>query len=287
MIQGYARAQRRVRLRWWLLALGLLGGGGCDWRGGGEPQPTAVIMLATRFGPGAALGVDGEGRLWVAAGDSLRVMDAASGQLLASAAIPAADPLHLMAGEERGMYLRAGERLLALDGATGEPRAEREVAAAHPVTIDPRGRHVYEAMVSGTVYGLDPRTLEPSWAWPRLGLDAAALASSPEGDRLYLALREPAGTGGAGATRVLTRDVQTGRVLAETLLPFSATVLAADAAGMVYALLEDDVGGAVAALQPGAEGLRVLWQRSLLSLGLAGPVELRISPPGDRLALFT
>ncbi|HEV2132575.1 MAG TPA: hypothetical protein VGR27_15780, partial [Longimicrobiaceae bacterium] len=137
------------------------------------------------------------------------------------------------------------------------------------------------------VYGLDPRSLEPRWAWPRLGLDAEALASSPEGDRLYLALREPAGTGGAGATRVLTRDVQTGRVLAETLLPFAVRLLTTDAAGRVYALLEDNAGGAVAALQPGAVGLRVLWQRSLLSLGLAAPVELRVSPPGDRLALFT
>ncbi|CAN5844526.1 hypothetical protein BH23GEM7_BH23GEM7_05640 [soil metagenome] len=288
MIQGYARAQRRVRLRWWLLALALLGGSGCEWHVGGEPRPAAVIMLGARVGPGAALGVDDEGRLWVAAGDSLRVMDAASGQLLASAAIGAAGPLHLMGGqgEGEGMYLRAGERLLALDGATGEPRAEREVPATHVLTLDPRGRHVYEGMVSGTVYGLDPRTLEPRWAWPRLGRDATALASSPEGDRLYLALREPA-EAGAGTTRVLTRDVQTGRVLAETPLPFSVQSLAADAAGTVYALLGDDAGGLVAALRPGGDGLRVQWQRPLLSLGLAEPAELRVAPSGDRLALFT
>lgn len=85
------------------------------------------------------------------------------------------------------------------------------------------------------------------------------------------------------------RDAQTGRVLAslDTGEPVRALVAGPD--GTLFGVAqEDEAGGAgrVFALRPGPAGLAEAWAVSLRRLGLEVPVRLRLSPAGDRVAVF-
>lgn len=256
-------------------------GGGELWGREHPPAPALVLRLELprAVQAPATLHVDSAGRLWIADRAGVDGLDTAGAPLLAEPPeLAAAQLLGFSAGR---LYVRAGDELITLDEA-GRVRARRGGVGAGPMALDPRARHVYWATDAGAVFGLEPRLLRPLWAWPRLGRAVAALAVSPQGDRLYQALDPRPGE----PPRLLVRDVQTGRVLQELPLPAPARALAAAPGGALYALLADGDAAQVLALRPGgAEGLQIAWQQAVPLAPAAAPPRLRASPHGERLAL--
>ncbi len=277
-----------MRLGRWLLVLALLLAAGCELRPERieeELSPSMVIRLAAPVGEEATLWMDPHGRAWIGSAQGLRVVDPRTAATLTQAELQGRAVPRVVAEGEEGVYVRIGDHLLALDRTTLEIRAQRQERATRPVAVDPRQRYLYVGTETGAVFGLDPRSLQPLWAWPRLGLEATALTSSPEADRLYLALWGAAEEG-EGAARILTRDVQTGRVLGTISLVAPLRTLTTDAAGVLYGVAGDEARGAVVALRPTAEGLRILWRRALRDLDPPARPQLQLAPDGQRLALF-
>ncbi len=248
----------------------------CAPVGGPElPVVERVSLAADSF---SSLHVDAGGRIWLGGEVGLRVVGA--GGMPRRMAPGGEAPAHVAAEMDGRLFVQAGERLLALDVATGETLAGSEEGGGR-VLADPRGRWLLVVSPSGGVRGLDPATLEPLWLWPPLG-ESAAAALSPEGDRAYLVA-----SAGGGAGALLSRDLQTGRMLGEEELPVEVTALLAGRRGELFAVLGGRGGGAVAAMLPTSGELRSLWRRRLGPLGLERPAEVRLGPDGKRLALFS
>jgi DNA-binding beta-propeller fold protein YncE len=139
---------------------------------------------------------------------------------------------------------------------------------------------VFATIRRGGVVGLDPATLEPRWGWPEPGSDAGAVAVSPLGDRVYLAVE---GDDALDLPRtVQTRDALTGRVLAESVPPEHVRELAAAADGTLFGRGERRVF----ALRPGPGGLTVRWDVPVAASGLPRADGVRVSPDGARVAVL-
>jgi hypothetical protein len=250
---------------------------------GVEFEPARRIRLAAPDSAGT-LAIDAGGRLWRGAPGWAEPIDAHSGVGGARIETGGTDVPHFLGTADGRVYLRAGDRLLTADTATGQIIAARREAGVVALATD--GRYVYLATATGAVFGLGPRSLLPRWAWPRLGAPALALASSPAGDRLFVALADTTRPRAPGTT-LLSRDAQTGRTEGEVAIDGAVTELAAAPEGWIFAATWAEDAGALIALRPAGSGTwEVAWRRRAAALGQAdGPLLLRLSPLGDRLAV--
>src|SRR4051812_36683827 len=203
------------------------------------PLPDSVSSAAT-------LALDSLGRAWV--GDSARLTAVdTGGRALARVPVALKGAPRLLWVDSGRVYLRVPGASGVVDEATGKPGPVRRSGA--PLARDPHRRWVYSASRTGSVLGLDPRSLEPRWGWPGAGSAVTALAVSPLGDRVYVAL--------AGSDRndvppsIEVRDALSGRLLSvyRTEAPARRLEIAPD--GTLYGL----VGGDVVALRHGRAGL--------------------------------
>lgn len=181
-------------------------------------------------------------------------------------------------GSAPGLLLAGvpGGQLSLVDVEPREMRATR-LMSGHPL-LDPRGRAVFMAGASGEVMIFDTDSLAAISAWPSLDRPATALTASPEGDRVYLALENEDGSG-----TILTRDLQTGRILAEQSLPAAITALLADASGTLYILQPDADETVISAWQPRRRELSRRWRVRVA--GDAARAGLRVGPDGRLLLL--
>lgn len=224
------------------------------------------------------LAVDSLGRFWLGRPGALEVRDT-SGATRVAATTGAATPsvLGWMGGRA---YARLGDTVLAVSPDTNSAAA-RGGMGRNPLVLDVRARHLFQAARSGAVLAHDPATLAPVGGWAALGLPSTALAASPEGDRLYQ------GVGyGEAAPRLLSRDLQTGRILGTASFSAPFVALAAGASGDLFGVVVEDGRGAVMALRPRRGQMEVRWRTSLDDLGLDNPSELRLGSRERRVAVL-
>lgn len=262
-----------------LLALSLLAACGGPSEELREIPVARRIPLGVEVSPGATLAVGEGGRLWVADGARLVALDTARGRPLFH--VPLESTARVVQAGPRAVYLRDAEtRLLAVDPGRREVRGRRPGVGEGGFALDPRGGVAYVAAPYGGVRGVEPGDLRPLWGWPERGVPGTALAVSPLGDRVYLAL-------GGEEPRILVRDAQTGRVLGEAEARGEVRRLAVGPDGVLYALEEASGRGVLRALRPGAEELETEWSASVGELDPERPVRLAVSPVGDRVAVVT
>lgn len=234
------------------------------------------VPLPLRASPAATLAIDSLGRAWV--GDSARLT------ALDSAGRPVARVPVALRGAPRLLWLDSARLVVRTPGAAGVVDAAGKTAALRrsgaPLARDPRRRWVFTASSTGSVLGLDPRSLAPRWGWPDAGSPVSALAMSPLGDRVYVALSGSDHNDVPPSVEV--RDAFSGRLL--SVYRTSAPVRRLEAApdGTLYGL----AGGDVVALRPGRTGLRQLWSHGFGGIGRPEADELRVSPAGDRVAVL-
>jgi hypothetical protein len=247
---------------------------------GGEPRVLRSVRLAG-VDTAAALRVDGGGRVWIVAAGGAVVVD--TGAAPVPARIAGADaprgPLRDPAGR---LYAEDGPAALAALRAAAGVAGGAAPRLTAPVAGDPRGRWIYGTLRNGGVVGLAGETGAARWGWPEAGTDATALAVSPLGDRVYLAL---AGDDDVGP-RVQVRDAESGRVLATVEMPEPVRWLAAAPDGTLLGWGGEDGGGSAFALATGPDGLTERWRVPLRRLGLEAPVRARLAPAGDRVAFL-
>ncbi len=246
--------------------------GGCR-EGGGEMAPLARVPLPDSVAAGATLTVDSLRRAWVGEPGRLTVYDTAGRQAARLSAGGQLVPRVLWMADS-AVYVRAGGNVSVIDPATQKRAGTRPVS---PVARDPRGRWVYTAGRRGGVLGLTPGTLKTRWGWPDAGAVATAIAVSPLGDRVYVALDASERNGTAPAVEV--RDAQSGRPLYRWEAPAAVTALEVGPDNTLYAL----AGGSVLALRHGSGGLAPLW--SVTAEG--DEPRLRVSPTGARVAVVS
>ncbi len=245
--------------------------GGCK-EGGGEMASLARVPLPDSVAAGATLTVDSLRRAWVGEPGRLTVYDTAGRQAARLSAGGQLVPRVLWMADS-AVYVRAGGNVSVIDPVTQERAGTRRVS---PVARDPRGRWVYTAGGRGGVLGLAPGTLKTRWGWPDAGAAATAIAVSPLGDRVYVALDASERNETAAAVEV--RDAQSGRPLHRWEAPGPVTVLEAGPDNTLYAVSR----GSVLALRHGSEGLVVIW-----TAAVEGDVpRLRVSPTGTRVAVL-
>jgi hypothetical protein len=230
------------------------------------------IPLPDSLPDGATLAFDSLDRAWVGTPGRLTAYDS-TGRVVARLPIPGEGAPRVLWAAGARLVARQGDRLLLVDPGTAKVAAMR--ASNAPVARDPRGRWIYSATRTGGVLGLDPASLKPKWGWPDAGSRATAIAVSPLGDRVYVAL---AGDGDRDLEPVVqVRDAFSGRLLSEFELDGPLAALAARHDGTLYAVAD----GAVARLRHGPGGLSREWR---VSPGGDGR-ELRMAPVGGRVAV--
>jgi hypothetical protein len=233
------------------------------------PLPEPVSSAAT-------LALDSLGRAWVGDSARLTALDSA-GHAIARVPVALEGAPRLLWIDSGRVYLRVPGTAAVVDAA-GKPGPVRRSDA--PLARDPHRRWVFTASRTGSVLGLDPRSLAPRWGWPDAGSAVSALAVSPLGDRVYVAL--------AGSDRndvppsIEVRDALSGRLLSvyRTEGPARRLEIAPD--GTLYGL----IGGDVVALRHGRAGLKPLWSRGFGGIGHPAADELRVSPSGARIAVL-
>jgi len=249
---------------------------GCDPEGG-ELRTARRIPLPGSVAAGATLAVDRAGRAWVGEAGRLTALDS-TGRVTARLPAGGGRAPRLLWWDDGGLAAATPDGVALIDPRTGRTVASRRSAA--PVARDPRGGWVYTATRGGGVLGLTADSLRPRWGWPDAGSPAGALAVSPLGDRVYVALEGSAPGGVEPAVQV--RDAQSGRVLSELSTAAWVRVLEPGRGDTLFAL----VAGDVAALRHGPEGLVRLWSAGLVGLGVRRAEELRVSPAGGRIAVL-
>jgi hypothetical protein len=143
---------------------------------------------------------------------------------------------------------------------------------------DVRSRWLFIGARSGAVLIYEPDSLVLVSAWGSLDAPTTALTGSPEGDRLYQALEMDGGT-------ILTRDVQTGRVLRTSLFAAPFHQLLADRAGNLFGVIGEGRDAAVISLRPWGPELELRWRERVPAA--ARDTRIRLSPAGDRLAVIS
>lgn len=256
------------------LAAGCRRPGGTAELGAGRSVPLAFAADST-----ATLAAAPGGRIWLAAGGRLALLDTARGAASAPLDLGVDGPARVVGSDTAAVYLRAGARIVAVQTDSARVRARRGGVEGDGFAPDPRGGG-YLLTRGGGVTGVAPGSLAPLWSWPERGPAGTALAVSPLGDRVYHAL-------GGEEPRILTRDAQTGRILVETEV--SAEVRSLDAApdGTLLAVLGEGRRATLAALRPGPDGLEERWDRPLRALELGGTARVLPSPAGGRIALVS
>jgi DNA-binding beta-propeller fold protein YncE len=224
----------------------------------------------------ATLWLDLAGRVWIGRAGALAAFDS-TGRPLGTLPVALKGTPEVLWTAPGRIYLRGNAAATVLDGA-GKVLATRRSAA--PLAADPRGRWVYTATRTGSVMGLDAQKLGPLWGWPDAGSPVSALAVSPLGDRVYVALA------GSGANDVNAgieiRDALSGRLLSTYLTNGGVKALRVGPDGTLYGVL----GGSVVALRHGPEGLKQLWSADVGGIGHGTPDGIRVSPDGARVAVL-
>jgi DNA-binding beta-propeller fold protein YncE len=272
---GIARAAAGRSGSWrpWMpvLAMLVVALAGCK-KGAGEMASLARVQLPDSVAAGATLAVDSLRRAWVGTPGRLTVYDTAGREASRLAAGGQLVPRVLWMSDS-AVYVRAGGNVSVIDPGTRKRAGTRQVS---PVARDPRGRWVYTAGRRGGVLGLAPGTLKIRWGWPDAGAAATALAVSPLGDRVYVAL--DASERNETAPAVEVRDAQSGRPLHRWEAPGPVTVLEAGPDNTLYAVSR----GSILALRHGSEGLVVIWTSAVEG----DQPRLRVSPTGTRVAVL-
>jgi len=237
----------------------------------GLPEAPRVETLAA--------GEDGD--LWLAGRAGLVILDPRSGAVRMQRGLPAAPVawrLAYRAGDGAVILATPVGDLLRLPDAGSPPSARRAAADAPAHTVVSEDVH-FDVLDNSAVYLLDPVSLRRFRAWARLGAATSAAAASPEGDRLYQALDEGRGS------RLLMRDVQTGRILMEEVLPVRIRALVPGRGPRLYTI--EGTGGemAVARRRPSVEGAPLRWSVRLRELQVTSDAELRVAASGEELAL--
>lgn len=268
---GRCRSPRRIRISIFIPLLFLLSGG-CSKKD--TLRTLDRVQLRDSVAAGATLVVDA-GRAWIAQPGALTAVDTA-GRTVARVPLALEGTPRILWRAGGRWYLRAGG-VAAVADSGGKVLGTRRSEA--PLARDPGGTWVYTATRGGSVMGLAPGSLQPRWGWPDAGSPVSAIAVSPLGDRVYVALAGseahdvPAG--------IEVRDALSGRLLSTYGTGSAARVLETGPDGTVYAA----VGGSVQALRHGPDGLKQLWTRDFGGIGGHDPQAVRVSPDGGRLAV--
>lgn len=284
-----AHGRRRSRGSWYspaasaapVLLVLLLSAGACRGRGGVDLRPDERLPLAG-MDQAETLAVRGE-RVWIGAPGQVRAADPA-GRFAWPPIATGSEALPVVVGNWGNLlFARAGKQLIVADASTGRVEAVRDGMGANHTVPDPLQRFLFVATPSGAVLGLNPRTLETAWAWPRLGRRTTAAAMSPEGDRFYMVVA--AGNGNAGPV-LLVRDAQTGRIMGSRALPFPLSRMETTRQGLLVGVGgEDGETDVLLVLRPAANGAEILWRRRAGSLAVEPPLRLYVDPTGRRLAV--
>ncbi len=237
-----------------------------------------AISLPAPVDSSASLAPAPGGRIWVADAGVLALLDTVSGAAPVRVELGAPGPARVVGSDTAAVYVVAGGQLLAVRPDSAQVRARRSGVGESGFAPDSRAGGAYVATGNGGVLGVEAGSLQPLWSWPERGPAGTALAVSPLGDRVYHAL-------GGDEPRILTRDAQTGRILAQTPVAGEVGALGAGPDGTLYALMGGGRGAAVAAFRPVPDGLEVRWDRPLRRLELGDSARLEVSPSGGRLAL--
>lgn len=276
-----ARPGPRVRRLLPLLPALVAVAGGCR-----RPEATVevgagrTLPLPAPVDSAASIAAAPGGRVWLAAGGRLALLDTARAPAPAPVELGTADAARILGSDTAAVYLRAGTRVLAVQPDSGRVRARRSGVGADGFAPDPRGRGAFVATRWGGVTGVAPGSLRPLWSWPERGSAGTALAVSPLGDRVYQAL-------GGDEPRILVRDAQTGRILAETETAAAVRSLDAGPDGTLYAVVGEGRRAALSALRPGPAGLAERWDVALRGLELGDSARVVVSPAGGRVALVS
>lgn len=234
------------------------------------------VALRDSVAADATLWLDPAGRVWIGGPGALAAFDS-TGRPLERIAVPLKGTPEILWSWRGRTYLRTPTAAAVLDSSGRQAGVRRSGA---PVAADPRGRWVYTASRTGSVMGLAPESLGARWGWPDAGSAVTALAVSPLGDRVYVAL---AGSDARGVTPgIEIRDALSGRLLSTFQTDAGLKALTAGPDGTLYGVL----GGTVVALRHGPEGLKQIWSRDLGGIGHADPGVVRVSPDGKRVAVL-
>jgi hypothetical protein len=253
----------------------------------GCPRPdldTLAIVDRITLPPGAftSVHIDLPDAIWLAGAGEIVRMDAA-GQEVARISVPEDATAEVIGAHDDRLYFQTPRAILLVDAAESRVVAERQQMAAEAFVADLRGRFVLGTSGAGAVIGHHPESLEPTWGWGAVGAAGAALALSPEGDRVYQAISPADG----GEPELLVRDVQTGRIVRRRELADPPVAVVAGGSLTVFVLEADgEGGGGVEALRWRGGELETLWRRSLGDLGIRGSARIRISPDRSRLAVL-
>ena len=225
----------------------------CLLAGCGESQPPAMREVEVRPLPvldATTLALDDSGRVWL--GEDGRMVVVVGAVVDAVHPTPSGDPPRMVEQLEGRVYLEAGDSVLVVPrpdtlGIRGD--MGRAVLAG-----DPRGRFLLQGAYSGAVLAHDVDTLEPLWGWGAIGAATTGLALSRIGDRVYQAV-----TDDEEGSRLLIRDLQTGRTLEEFALsgPMSALVVAPS--GRLYGVEGERMD--VVSFDPGPGGVVEVWRQ--------------------------
>ncbi len=274
-----ARPASRVRRLVPPLAALLALAGGCRRPETVEVGTGRTLPLAAPVDSTASIAAAPGGRVWLAAGGRLALLDTARAPASVPVELGTEDAARVVGSDTAAVYLRAGSRLLAVQPDSGRVRARRGGVGAAGFAPDPRGGGFVGTRWGG-VTGLAPGSLRPLWSWPERGAAGTALAVSPLGDRVYQAL-------GGDAPRILVRDAQTGRILADTEAAGEVRSLDAGPDGTLYAVTGAGRRATLAALRPGPAGLDERWDVALRSLEVGDSARVVVSPAGRRVALVS
>jgi hypothetical protein len=241
-----------------------------------EPELGVVERIPVPAEGVETLHAAASGDLWGGAPGEFIVL--ARGEAALRVALSSAHTPRVVAERDGRLFVSLGpDSLLSVE--TGPGDSITTAASAGIPYLDVRGRVVFFGAASGAVLLHDISTLSRISAWPSLDAPTTALTGTAEGDRIYQAIEE----GGGGV--ILTRDLQTGRILRTNHFPAPFHQLEVDRAGNLVGLIGGGSAAGLVSLRPRGDELELRWRERLA--GTADETSFRISPDGARIALVT
>jgi hypothetical protein len=238
------------------------------------PELRVVGTIEIPTTAATSLHVARDGRIWLGEPGAFYLVEGPATYLIIP--VPGESPPRVVSEEAGRILATTGTEALLLDASSGE------IVGAGTLTgepfLDVRTRWVFTATESGAVLIYDPRELTLVSAWAARGAPSSAIAGSPEGDRIYQALAVD------GVSTILTRDLQTGRILRRSSFPAPFTALRTDPAGNLIGILGDEREAAVVSLRPWGEELELRWRERIPGTGPG--VRIRLDAGGTRLAVL-